>query len=169
MLSLGTAERIPNSNIRDRIVTPYSADVIESLLAQHDLLDQHPGLTHKLRSSFPMGDFPQLQCSVIFPNYISDPAHTDFINDYFDEEVSAGRMSGPFSQEEVESILGPFQCSPCSVNTQEQGPDVPPKLRVVCNLSKGSSVHPSTNDFIDSSKFPTRFGSAAEVAKIVST
>ncbi|SJL14075.1 uncharacterized protein ARMOST_17530 [Armillaria ostoyae] len=165
----GDAEtRTDPTDIRNRIVTPYNADAIESLLAQHNLLDQHPDLALKLRSGFPMGDFPPLHQSVIFPNYVLDPAHTAFIDDYFDEEETSGRMSGPFSREEVEAILGPFQCSPCSVNSQDQGPDLPPKLRVVRNLSKGSSVHPSTNDFIDSSKFPTRFGSAAEVAKIVS-
>lgn len=165
----GDAEtRTDPTDIRNRIVTPYNADAIESLLAQHNLLDQHPDLALKLRSGFPMGDFPPLHQSVIFPNYVSDPAHTAFIDDYFDEEETSGRMSGPFSREEVEAILGPFQCSPCSVNSQDQGPDLPPKLRVVRNLSKGSSVHPSTNDFIDSSKFPTRFGSAAEVAKIIS-
>ncbi len=116
-----------------------------------------------------MGDFPTLSQTIIFPNYVSDPAHTTFIDLYFEEEVATGRMSGPFSQEMVEEILGPFQCSPCSVNTQNQGPGEPPKLRVVHNLSKGSKLNPSTNDYINSEIFPTRFGSAADVAKIVST
>ncbi|SJL09303.1 uncharacterized protein ARMOST_12680 [Armillaria ostoyae] len=115
-----------------------------------------------------MGEFPPLQHMIIFPNYVSDPAHTAFIDDYLDKEVTATRMSGPFSQEEVEAILGPFQYSPCSVNSQDQGPDLPPKLRVIRNLSKSDKLHPSTNDYIDSSKFPTRFGSVAEVAKIIS-
>ncbi len=66
-----------------------------------------------------MGDFPALSRTIIFPNYVSDPAHTAFIDQYFEEEVAAERMSGPFSQEMVEEILSPFQCSPCSVNTQD--------------------------------------------------
>ncbi len=78
-------------------------------------------------------------------------------------------MLGPFSRDKVESILGPFQCSPLSVNVQDQGPSEEPKLRVIRNLSKGSRDIPSTNDYIDTENFPTRFGSAAQVAKIVST
>jgi hypothetical protein len=79
-------------------------------------------------------------------------------------------MSGPYSQVEVEDILqGPFQCSPMIVSEQAQGPGEPPKLRVCCNLSKGTQAHPSTNDYIDKDCFPTKFGTAAQVAEIVST
>ncbi len=149
----GAAKRMLSrdpSDIRECIVTPYSANTIESFLDQLNLHDEHPDLVHKLHFSFPMGEFPPLQHTVIFPNYVSDLAHTAFIDDYLDKEVAAARMSGPLAQEEVEAILGSFQCSPCSVNSQDQGPDLPPKLQVVRNLSKGDKLHPSTNDYIDS-------------------
>ncbi len=77
-------------------------------------------------------------------------------------------MSGPLTRAKVEAILGPFQCSLLSVNVQEQAPGEEPKLRVVRNLSKGSKDVPSTNNYIDTEKFPTHFGSAAQVADIVS-
>jgi hypothetical protein len=37
------------------------------------------------------------------------------------------------------------------------------------HLSKCSKQFPSTNDFVDGSKFPTHFSSVSEVANIVST
>jgi hypothetical protein len=78
-------------------------------------------------------------------------------------------MSGPFTQAETETILkDPFQCSPVIIAVQPQGPDEPDKLRLCRHLSKGNKVHPSTNAYIDKEKFPTKFGSAAQVAEIVS-
>ena len=73
-------------------------------------------------------------------------------------------MSGPFTFDIATLILrGPFQCSPIIVDVQGD------KLRICCHLSKSSKEHASTNSFINTKKFPTRFGSAAEMAEIVST
>ncbi len=94
------AERTLNrdpSDILECIVTPYSADTIESFLDKLNLHDKHLELVHKLHFSFPMGKFPSLQHMVIFTNYVSDLAYTSFISNYLDEEVAAARMSGPLS------------------------------------------------------------------------
>ncbi len=114
--------------IRNRIVTPYNATAFKSALHDCNLTAEHPNLVHKLRHGFSMGVFPDLKNSVIFDNYTSDPLHTAFIDEYLDEECDAGPMSGPYTREEVEGILGPFQCSPILVNIQEQDPGVDPKL-----------------------------------------
>jgi hypothetical protein len=85
------------------------------------------------------------------------------IDEYLTEEVDCGRMSGPFTFDETTLILkGPFQCSPIVVDVQ------PDKLRICRHLSKESKRNASVNSYIDTDKFPTRFGSAAEVAEIVS-
>ncbi len=156
------------SFIRERVITPYSPDTFDFFLKKHKISHLHSDLVQKLCNGFPMGDFPPLQHTIIFPNRTSSPRHKAFIDDYLQEEADAGRMSGSFSHSEVEAILGPFQCSPLSVNIQEQGPGEEPKLRVVRNLSKGTKDIPSTNDYIDTENFPMRFGSAAQVADIVS-
>lgn len=117
-----------------------------------------------------MGDFPKsLENTVIFANHSSCTEYMDFIEDYLDDELAAGRMSGPFTQEEAKKILGHFQSSPLTVSIQPQGPGEPDKLRLCRNLSKSSKLHLSTNDYIDTDDFPTRFGSAAEVAEIISS
>ncbi|KAF7303601.1 Reverse transcriptase/ribonuclease H [Mycena indigotica] len=156
--------------IFSRIITPYDADAFESLLGQLNLLDLHRDLPSKLRQGFPMGDFPVLNRTVIIPNHPSTLAHSSFVNDYLAEEVAAGRMSGPFSQSKTETILqGFFQCSPIIIAVQPQGPGEPDKLRLCRHLSKGAPTHPSTNHFIDKDKFPTKFGTASDVAEIIST
>jgi hypothetical protein len=169
-LATCNAARLPDHDeIFSRITTPYDVDAIESLLEKHNLGDSYPFLINNLRRGFPMGDFPPLLETVIFPNNDSAVTHAPFVADHLAEEVRALRMSGPFSQREVETILkGPFQCSPIIIASQSQAPGEPDKLRLCRHLSKSNKAHPSTNDWIDKEKFPTKFGSAAAVAELVS-
>jgi hypothetical protein len=148
---------------------PYDADAFELMLAKHDLMAHYPDLVRSLRNGFPMGDFPDLEKTVIFPNHSSVVQHSAFVQNYLDEEILARRMSGPFTQEEVETIFsGRFQCSPMIVSVSVQGPDLPDKLCLCRHLSKGDKHTLSTNAYIDKEKYPTKFGSAAHVAEIVS-
>ena len=152
-----------------KIPTAYSADAFEDLLEQFpDLKVRYPNLPLKLQNGFSMGEFPILEETVIWPNSLTIDDRLNFIDDYFREEVEEGRMDGPFSRAEVESILGgPFQCSPISIDITFR-PDGSEKLRLCTNLLKHSRLHPATNDFIDTSKYPTHFDTAARAADIVS-
>lgn len=152
-----------HDRILHKIVTPYNANAFETLLVKHNLADCYPFLVRNLRNGFPLGEFPDITEHVIFPIHRPSLQYMTQIDAYLAEEVSAGRMSGPFSREETTAILrGPFQCSPIVVDVQGE------KLRICRHLSKGDKSHSSTNSFIDTEKFPTRFGSAAEMAEIVS-
>ncbi|KAF7324545.1 hypothetical protein MKEN_00495700 [Mycena kentingensis (nom. inval.)] len=134
-----------------RINCPYDVDAIDALLEKHDLRDAHPNLAFDM---------------LIFPNHKSVAEHRDFVAAYLDEEVAAGRMSGPFTKEQTEEIVGGyFQCSPMLVAVQTQEPGKPDKLRLCRHLSKGDAKHPSTNDYIDKDDFPTRFGTAARSSR----
>jgi hypothetical protein len=158
-----------HTEILNRITTPYNADALDFFLQKHNLVEAHPNVTQKLRCGFQMGDFPPLRETVIFKNHLSAASHGPFIDSYLLDEVAARRMSGPFTQADTETILqGFFQCSPIIIDVQLQGPGEPDKLRLCRHLSKGDKIHPSTNHFVDKEKFPTRFGTAAEVSEIVS-
>ena len=112
---------------------------------------------------------PALTKTVIIPNspFIMD--HLDKVYDYINTELAANRMSGPFTQLEAECILrGPFYCSPFVVVEQNQGPHLPPKIRICCHLSKDASDMPSVNSFMDKEDFPTRFDMPSRVADAVS-
>ncbi|KAF7304606.1 hypothetical protein MKEN_01174500 [Mycena kentingensis (nom. inval.)] len=158
------------AEIRTRINCPYDVDAMERLLRLYGLEEQHPGLVDSMRNGFSMGSFKPLEETVVFPNHRSVNKHREFVESYLDEEVQAGRMSGPFTKDEVQKIVGGhFQCSPMIVAEQAQELGKPSKLRLCRHLSKGDASHPSTNDHIDKDDFPTRFGTAAEVAEIVAS
>ncbi|KAL1739725.1 hypothetical protein HDZ31DRAFT_48908 [Schizophyllum fasciatum] len=129
-------------------------------------------LIHKnLTSGFALGRLPPLTETVVIRNHPSVSAHPDVASDYIREEVGAGRMSGPFSKDEVERIMrGPFRASPLIIAESSQGPGLPPKYRVCRNLSKGDPVggHPSVNDMIDKEDFPTHLDTATRMADWVS-
>ncbi len=152
-----------------KIATPYDADSFDDFLNQYpDLRTKYPNLAFKLRNGFSMGEFPELEDTVIWLNSPTVEERLDFIEEYLREEVEVGRMDRPFSRMQVEVILGsPFQCSPISIDVSIKA-DGSEKLRLCTNLSKRSREHPATNDFIDTSKYPTKFDTAAMVADIVS-
>jgi hypothetical protein len=156
-------------SIFERIPHPYSSDAFETLLLKHNLLSAYPLLPRNLTLGFPLGYMPPLTETVILPNNPSTYPYMREIHDYLQKELLAGRMSGPFSREEVELILrGPFFSSPLIVDVQPQQPGTPDKIRICRHLSKGSKLHPSVNSHIRKEDFPTRFDLASKVAEIVS-
>lgn len=159
-----------NPEILHRICTPYAADGFEEIFQKYPILrEENPHLIHKLRHGFPMGVFPELTETVIHPNNPSVMQHAEFVDAYFAEEVEAGRMSGPFTQEEVEGILGgPFVCSPLSIDEKDIDGSFEKKLRMCINLSKGNKNSPSANSYADKEDFPTTYDPAAAVGDLVS-
>jgi hypothetical protein len=116
-----------------------------------------------------MGTFPPLDKTVIFNNRPLDEEKQKFLNDYFKEEVELGRMSGPYTQEELEGILGsPFQCSPIAIDEKPINGTFNMKLRMCINLSKGDKLRPSTNSHSQKEDFLTSYDPAAHVADLVS-
>jgi len=116
-----------------------------------------------------MGEFPPLTETVIFPNHPSAKNYDKEIKTYLQEEVVACRMFGPFCQSDMEDIMkGPFQSSPLIIDAQPQPNGAPDKIRICRHMSKRDKLHLSTNDYVDSSKFPTHFGSISKVGEIVS-
>lgn len=158
---------IRGASERDRIITPYNADAFELALKTLGLLSRYPNLPNKIRYGFPIGDFDILSQSFTPPNHPSAAGHMQFINDYVSDQVKLGRMSGPYSQSQTEEILGSyFVSSPLAV---VEKPGSPAKLRLVQNCSFKDENGISVNDQIDLDDFPTTWGTAAQVAQIVST
>lgn len=156
-------------DIFSKIIHPYNTDAFELLLGKHNLLEAYPDLVRNLREGFPIGPMPLLAVTNILKNHPSVRFHALAIDDYLADEVSSGRMDGPFSRDEVERIVrGPFQSSPLIVAVQTQAPGEPDKIRICRNLSKSSQSILSVNSFIKTVHFPTRFDTAVRVAEVVS-
>ena len=151
-----------------RIVHPYNIDAFKYFLSKHDLTYLYSLLVSNLRNGFPLEDMPPIIDTIIFKNHPSALLFTDAVDKYLADELTAGRMSGPFSLQYTEKILrGTFLCSPLLVSVQTQQPGMPDKLRVCRHLSKGSKNTPSMNSHIQKEDFPTRFDTALKVADIV--
>lgn len=160
--------------IYDRIITPYNASAFAIELSRFNLWHRYPFLIEYLATGFPLGNMPTLHESIIIPNHSSVHKHPEVVWDYILEEATADRMSGPFSQSEMETIMrGFFFCSPFIVAEQSEGPDKPPKYRVCRNLSKDGrdslgNLIPCVNSYIHKEHFPTSFDSAVFTANLVS-
>ncbi|GBE86646.1 hypothetical protein SCP_0905260 [Sparassis crispa] len=149
---------------RDRVITPYNADTFESTLLALGPLDRYPMLPRKLRYGFPIGNFDTLSRTVSPANHASGSEHIDFIRQYIAEQVSLGRMTGPYSRPNVERILGSFFMSSPLAVVPKAGSK---KFRLVQNCSYQDEFGISVNSYINSDDFPTKWGTAAEVAEII--
>jgi hypothetical protein len=133
----------PNNDLNtllDTTVTPYNADTFEHLLDQKNLTGLYPHLVRNLRQGFPIGRMPKLEQTIILPNHPSADIERNTVLEYLATETATGRMSGPFTQEEMHRICrGHFYVSPLIVSVNDQGPGLPPKKRVCRNLSKAGS------------------------------
>ncbi|KAK6974157.1 hypothetical protein R3P38DRAFT_3482962, partial [Favolaschia claudopus] len=160
-----------DSEIFERIVTPYNISAFRDALCQLGIEDEFPFLVKNLTHGFSIGDMPILDRNIIFknpPGVDDDPASLAYVK----TELDAGRVSGPFLEiSRVQEILrGFFVCSPLIIAESDQGPGVPPKRRVCRHLSKSEKDgFPSVNALIDKEMFPTAFDDAHQLAKVVSS
>ena len=114
--------RLVDASEKGRIITPYDADAWEDALRHFGLFERHRDLPDRIRWGFPIGNMPPIFKTTIHPNYPPALKHMDFIKAYIDEQVSKGRMTGPYSAREVEHILGsPFISSPLSACASPRG------------------------------------------------
>jgi len=158
-----------NSHIFNKVISPYSSQAFNLFLHKHNISHLYPFLVSNLVSGFPIGFMPKMTQTTIVPNHFScNPFMNDVFN-YLTEEVQDGRMTGPLSHAEIESMLrGPFYSSPLLVSVQPQAPGTPDKIRMCKNLSKRTKDVASVNSHILKVSFPTRFDTASRVADIVS-
>lgn len=101
------------------------------------------------------------------PNLPLSSLHADIVRSYIQEEVRLGRFSSPLTKEQMEAKIGPFRSSPIQLVIKPGAPGEPDKPRVCRNLSYRGKYSYSINDQINSDDFPTRWGTASEVAEIV--
>jgi hypothetical protein len=91
-----------------KIITPYSADDLDTFLRNANLLDDYPELVFKIKHGFPLGPLDPIHATYAPPNLPSANEHEQAIKEYIDSELALGHFSGPFSQQELKSKIGPF-------------------------------------------------------------
>lgn len=151
------------------VKTPYSPEGFDYLLEATNITHQFPELTWKLRHGFPIGDMAPLVSSYTPQNLLGADIYRGVCDEYIADELAKGRFSGPYSHEQLYAKIGHFRSSPLQVVVKKGVNGTPDKYRVCRHLSYRGSRSTSINDEINSSEFPTEWGTAAEFAEIVRT
>jgi hypothetical protein len=125
-----------------------------------------PTLSSDLRNGFPLGEFDGLLLnSYDHPNHKNAFPHINEIFSYIQDEVALGRMSGPFTWDELKKeAQGNVIVSPLGAVDKAGEPG---KLRIIRDLSFKGRAPFSVNDKIDKNAFTTKWGTAAMVIDLV--
>ena len=166
----GSQDTVPSSVLRYRRANPltlYKPSVWHARLIQHGLLEKYPTLYHSLMHGFHLG-IPSISQSYVPANSSSINKLPTEYEEIVEKEFHKGRYLGPFSQAELESIIGPFQSSPLSLVPK---PGKPGKFRGVHDFSypHQSSTNPisSINSAIDAHDFPCTWGTFSTISLII--
>jgi hypothetical protein len=142
-----------------KALTPYKPDTWERLLSQAGCLSQYRHIPDSLRFGFSI-NLPRILSTQTPPNRPTIIEYRRQFTEIIQDEFSKGRYIGPFSRDDVETLIGPFQSSPFSIIPKPAKID---KFRVLQNYSfpykvSTSFPNPSINSFINSDDFPTTWG-----------
>jgi hypothetical protein len=143
-------------NPKSKTSTPYRVEGWSTLLESHNLIDKYRHIPICLQYGFNVG-VKYVAHTFTPPNDKSISSHQTIFQQAVKHEFDMGRYEGPFSQQEVESLLGPFQSSPLSIIPKPQKPG---KYRIIQNFSSpynNSTVRAINTDII-SSDFPCTWG-----------
>lgn len=150
-----------------RIVTPYLPDGYKFALTFFDLSARYPTLVRRLRNGFPIGNFSPLRQSWIHKNHNSARPVQQRIEKYILEEVGLGRMSGPFTPDELSREFDGEYFVSSPLGAVDKAGD-PGEIRITRDLSyKGSAPH-SVNDEVNPDEEPTRWDKATVMSEVVS-
>ena len=150
---------------KPRIQTPLVASEWLAALKSMNLLDRYPQIPDFISNGADAGITPIIS-TFTPPNHPSIISHRSIFQEIVDIEFNKGRYWGPFSKDELERIIGPFQTSPLSLILKTGKPG---KFRLIQNLSyprKLGNVH-SINSSIESDLYPCSWGTFSSVAIII--
>lgn len=159
------------SSLIERVITPFNANAFEFLLHEFNLKNEFPFLVQNLREGFPIqySGAPRLDHHIRprFPHACT-PEHDAVILQHFEDEVGAGRMSGPWTEAEMEKIMKGwyYAASPVFIveSTDEEGKL---KQRIVRNVSAEGAQGLSANDFAEADTVYAECHSAFECERVV--
>lgn len=146
--------------------TPFVADAWERWLHQADLSSKYPSLVHSIRFGFDIG-VPTILSTHTPLNSHSLLNHQQEFSRIVQHEFDRGRYIGPFTRQELESIIGPFQTSPLSLVPKPHKPHV---YRLVQNYSYPHAAvgdYQSINAQINSDDFPCTWGTFNAMVQLI--
>ena len=150
---------------RRKPLTPLDANRWELDLQTASLLARYPQIPEYIRHGAHAG-IPHITQSYAPPNTKSTEELKDAFNEIIQSEFNKGRYIGPFSQEELEREIGPFQSSPLSLVPKAGNPG---KYRLIQNLSHPHTNQPtpSINSLLNSDDYPCTWGTFRTVCTVI--
>ena len=143
---------------QSRALTPYNVNGWRELLIALNISHKHPNLIDQLMHSF-LAWAPTITCSFTPPNNPSICAHHDAFNEIVQKEFTKQQYIGPFTQDRLKSLIGPFQPSPLNIIPKAGKPG---KFCLIQNLSHPNSPQPSEllsiNSQVNPALFPCEWG-----------
>src|ERR1700679_555810 len=94
--------------------TPYRANEWRSILESNNLISKYRHIPISIQYGFNAA-IKYIDRTFIPPNNESISVYHDIFQKSVEHEFDKGRYEGPFSQQQIETILGPFQTSPLSI------------------------------------------------------
>lgn len=134
---------------------------------KYNLIDKYPDLPASLHSGFNL-HIPVILRTQTPPNSVSLIEFRTAFDKILERELSTGRYVGPFSEETLFTLLGPFQSSPISIIPKAGKAG---KFRVIQNFSfpiATSLAYPnaSINSNVNSDDFPCTWGTFDTICTI---
>ena len=91
----------------NHVLSPYHPDAMERHLITVGLRDKHAHIFEGLQMGFKI-DFPPITATQTPPNLLSIVEYAAPFLDIIHNEFNKGRYIGPFTQTELEDVIGPF-------------------------------------------------------------
>ncbi|KAE8269259.1 hypothetical protein A4X09_0g3087 [Tilletia walkeri] len=137
---------------------PLNPDGFDRVLRSLNLMDDYGDLVEGFRGGFDFG-IPPIQETRTPPNQISATENMEVLDQIAAKELEKGRWAGPYSREEIEKEIGPFQSSPMGLIPKPNG-----DWRLVQDLSyprNGSYL--SINSYIVADEYLTTWDDVTTV------
>ena len=147
-------------------LTSYDRRAWAEQLARLGLEGKYPHLIQGLTEGFNVG-VPQIQRTYAPPNHTSVKSPEDVYSKIIDSEFTAGRYISPFSWNQLEQALGPFQSSPLSLVPKMTSPDTYRAVHNFYHPHIPSSDATSINSHINCNNFPCTWGTFSTVALLI--
>ena len=129
------ATSVLSACLLSRAVMLYNAGSWNDLLITLNIVHKYLNLTDQLRHGFHV-QAPLITCTFTPPNNPSITTHHVAFNEMLHKEFSKHRYIGPFTQDILEALIGPFQSSPLNIIPKLGKPG---KYPLIQNLSYPNS------------------------------
>jgi len=154
------------SQRKSEALTPYIPSAWQDALTESGLISRYPTLPLSIRNGFNAGIQPIVN-TYAPPNHPSIAHYKKYFDEIVQIEFVKGRYIGPFSCQELENMVGPFQTSPLALIEKPGKPD---QYRLIQNLSFPYKPQPSLssiNHSIDSNLYPCTWGTFTTVCLLL--